>query len=218
LYAALPDQLLRRTLREDLTIHEIPEGANRFTLTMGLSRPYGEEGELSLHLRVNGEIAFILSFTIVPGWVVQSQAAEILLITRLQGVKGAYPPISLATRALHDVAPAALLLAALQGVAVAFGIGEIAGVSAARQSSYHRDYATFFKEAYDDFFTEVGMSKGATGFYHSSVPIQGKPLALIKQGHKLRTREKRAFKQEIKLACADFFKKFAPAASHKLPL
>jgi hypothetical protein len=218
LYAALPDQLLRRTLKEDLTIHEIPEGVNLFALTMGLSRPYGEEGELSLHLCVNSEIAFILSFTIVPGSVVQSQAGEILLISRLQGVKGAYPQISAATKALHDVAPAALLFAALQGIADAFGIGEIAAVSVARQSSYHRDYAAFFQEAYDDFFAEVGMSKGATGFYHAPVPLQGKPLAFIKHGHKLRTKEKRAFKQEIKLVCADFFEEFAPAASRKLEI
>jgi hypothetical protein len=218
LYAALPDQLLRRTLKEDLTLHEMPEGANLFALTMGLSRPYGEEGELSLHLCVNGEIAFILSFTIVPGSVAQSQAGEILLITRLQGIKGAYPQISAATKALHDVAPAALLFAALKGVADAFGIGEIAAVSAARQSSYHRDYAAFFQEAYDDFFAQVGMSIGATGFYRSSIPLQGKPLAFIKRGHKLRTKEKRAFKQEIRSACAGFFQELAPAASHKLPL
>jgi uncharacterized protein VirK/YbjX len=216
LHVVLPDSLLRRALQEEITIHEISEGDNRFAITMGLSRPYDEEGELSLHLRVDGEVVFVLSFTIVPGSVVQSQAAEILLITRLQGIKGCYDQISLATRTLHDVGPAALLFAALQGIAVAFGIGEIAAISAVRQSCYTRECAASFKEAYDDFFTELGMSKGATGFYHSPVPVQGKPLTSIKQGHKLRTKEKRVFKQEIRLACACFFLKSAPAASQRL--
>jgi len=218
LLSALPDSLLSQTLREDVTIHAIPEGSNRYALTMGMSRPSYNEGELSLNLRVDGEIVYILSFTIVPGWMIKSQAAEILLITRLQGVKGAYPPISYATKTLHDVAPGALLFAALQAVADAFGIGEIAAVSGARQSYYCEDDAAAFKEAYDDFFTELGISKSATGFFHILLPFQEKPLAFIKQGHKIRTREKRAFKQQIKLACAGFFEQYAPDASRKLPV
>jgi uncharacterized protein VirK/YbjX len=217
LHAALPDSLLRRTLREDVAIHEIPEGANRFFVTMGMSRPSFLEGEMSLHLRVDGEIVYVLSFTIVPGWVVKSPAEEILLITRLQGVKGAYPPISYATKTLHDVAPDALLFAALQGIAQAFGIGELAAVSGGLQSYYSEDNAAAFKEAYDDFFTELGIPKSAAGFFRIPLPFQEKPLTFIKHGHKIRTREKRAFKKQIQLACAGFFEKFAPDASRKLP-
>jgi uncharacterized protein VirK/YbjX len=217
LLSALPDSLLRRTLQEDVAILEIPEGANCFVLTMGMSRPSFMEGELSLHLRVDGEIVFVLSFTIVAGWVVKSQAEEILLITRLQGVKGAYPPISYATKTLHDVAPDALLFAALQGIANAFGISEIAAVSGVMQSYYREDDAADFKEAYDDFFTELGIPKSAAGFFRIPLPFQEKPLTFIKHGHKIRTRGKRAFKQQIQLACTGFLEKFAPDASHKLP-
>lgn len=215
-YAVLPDHLFRQTLLEDFTIHEIFEDVHRFTLTMGLSRPYDEEGELSLNLCVDGEIVFILAFTIVPGSVVQSPAQEVLLVTRLQGVKGAYAQIAAATKAMHDVAPGALLLAALQGLGDTFGINEIVAVSAVRQSSYSEGGAAVFKEAYDDFFTELGMTNQATGYYSTSIPLQGKPLACIKHGHKLRTREKRAFKQLIQSICADFFRNSAPAVSYKL--
>ena len=218
LHAALPESLFRRILREEVEIHEISEDGHRFAITMGLSRPYDEEGELSLHLRVDGPVVFVLSFTIVPGSVVQSPAAEALLITRVQGVKGCYSQISLATRTLHDVGPAALLVAALQGLAVAFAIGEIAAISATRQSCYSEESAASFKEAYDNFFCELGMSEGAAGFYHAPVPVQGKPLTSIKQGHKIRTKEKRAFKQEIRSACACFFLKSASEASHKLEI
>jgi hypothetical protein len=202
LLETLPDAFSRQILHEDVTIHEIIAAGSRFTLTIGLSSTNAIEGELSLHLQVDGKIVFVLSFTIVPGRVVESQASEVLFITRLQGVKGAYAEISAATKALHDVAPDALLLAALQGVAMAFNIDEIAAVSAARQSSYRRDSAASFTEAYDDFFAELGISKGVTGFYHTPVPIELKPLSLIKPGHKLRTKEKRAFKQQVALACA----------------
>jgi hypothetical protein len=218
LHEAWPDSLLRRTLHEDVTIHEFPEGDHRFTLTMGLSRPYDEEGELSLHLQVDGDIVFVLSFTIVPGWVVNSAAAEIVLISRIQGIKGAFSQISTATKTLHDVAPGALLLAALRGIAGTFGIGEIAAVCAARQSSYEKEAAASFAEAYDDFFAELGIEKNAAGFFRSALPLQEKPLALIKRGHKIRTRNKRTFKREIQLACASFFEKFPPAAPGKSPI
>jgi uncharacterized protein VirK/YbjX len=218
LHMALPDSLLRLILQKDVVLLEICEAAHRFTITLGLSRPYDEEGELSLDLRVDDEIVFILAFTIVPGLVVHSPAAEILLISRLQGIKGAYTSISLATRALHDVAPDAMLLAALQGIADAFGITEIVAVSAVRQSCYSEKFAASFIEAYDDFFAELGIPKNPDGFYSTPVPIHGKPLSSIKQGHKLRTKEKRAFKQQIRVDCAAFFEEFAPAAAPKLPV
>jgi hypothetical protein len=215
LNAALPDSLLRRILQEDVTIHEIPEDPNRFIVTMGMSRPIIKEGELSIHLRVDGKIVFVLSFTIVPGWVVNSQAAEVLLISRLQGVKGAFSQISQATKTLHDVAPDSLLFAALQGVANAFGITEIVSVSATRQSCYIQETAADFMEAYDNFFSGLGIPKDDAGFFRIPLPFQEKPLALIKHGHKIRTREKRAFKQRIQSACTAFFKECAPDASRR---
>jgi hypothetical protein len=216
LHEVLPDRLLRQALWGDVTLHEIPDCENRFTLSMGYSRAYDKEGELSLNLHVDGQIVFLLSFTIVPGWVVKSEAAEILLITRIQGMKGTSRQIHLATKVLHEVGPGALLLAALQGIAMVFGIGELAAVSATRQSSYNKELAATFQTAYDDFFAELGIPRCPAGFFFSPVPVEDKPLACIKQGHKLRTREKRTFKQQIQLACAGFFEEFAPVSSHEL--
>jgi uncharacterized protein VirK/YbjX len=200
----LPGQLLRQILQDEITLHEFPGGGDRFAVTMGLSRPYDNEGELTLRLRVDGDIVFVLSFTMVPGSVVESPAAEALLITRLQGVKGCYRQIGDATKALYDVAPAQILLAALQGVASAFDIRAIAAIPAERQSSFKKEAARAFKDSYDNLFSAVGLSKSETGFFSSAVPIDQKPLTSIKRGHKLRTREKRAFKQRIQSACAAF--------------
>jgi len=197
LHATMPNGLLRQTLQGELVLHEILESGHRFAVTLRLSKPIYKEGELSLKLHVDGDIVFDLSFTIIPGWVIKSEAADSVLITRLQGVKGYYDQISLATKNLHDVAPSALLLAALQGVACALGIGEIAAVSATRQACYSAECDAAFKSAYDDFFAELGMAKNASGFFLSPVPIEDKPLAAIKRGHKLRTKDKRLFKWQI---------------------
>jgi len=202
---ALPDHLLRQTLHWDITLHDFSDGGNQIAITMGRSRPCDKEGELSLNLKVNGDIVYVLSFAIIPGRVVGANAAEVLLVTRLQGAPGCYAQIKLATKASHEVGPSALLLAALQGVADGFGVREIAAVDAEKQSSYCEGFAVCFKSAYDDFFSKLAMDKTASGFYLSPVPIEDKPIALIKQGHKLRTKEKRAFKQQIRAYCAGFF-------------
>jgi len=205
LHAVLPEHHLRRILQGEEILLEIPKCANRFTLTMGLPRTIDQEGEMSLNFRVDGEVVFVLSFAIVPGWIVKSKASEVLLITLLQGMRGTYPQIYLATKSLHEVAPVAILLAAAQGIATASRISELAAVCATRQFSYDEKFAAGFESSYDHFFAELGMVRNDAGFFSSPVPMPEKHLAFIKPGHKLRTREKRAFKQQIQSAWAGLF-------------
>jgi hypothetical protein len=193
----MPTTLLGRVLHQDVTVFEVLQAGARAHMTLGYSKDFEKEGELSLHLIVDGAPVFVLSFTVVPGWVVNSSAADVLLISRLQGVRGYYSQIRLVTKALHDVAPAALLLAALAGFATTFGINEIAGVCATRQSSYTSELANFYEDAYDDFFVELGLERNSANFFVSKIPLNEKPLTSVKRGHKLRTKKKREFKRLV---------------------
>ena len=197
LHTSMSGGLLHRILHQRVTVFEALPDDIHIEISLCFSRPFEKEGELSLNLHVDEAVVFVLSFTIVPGWVVQSEAEEVLLISRLQGTNGCYPQIRAATKALHNVGPSALLLAALHGFAKAFGIGRMAGVSALRQSSYTEELSLFYKNAYDDFFFEIGISKDASGFFPSSIPPEDKPIESIKQGHKIRTKEKRQFKGQV---------------------
>ena len=197
LHSILPRPFLVRILRGDTMLLQIREADTRYTVTFGLSRQHDKEGELSLNFQVDGATVFIMSFTIVPGKIIQSASSDVLFITRIQGVKGCYGQISRATKALHDVAPSALLLATLQGVGQALGIPALACISGQDQNSYCQECDSSFKTAYDHFFAELGVEKNAAGFFVADIPLNEKPLVLIKQGHKLRTREKREFKREI---------------------
>jgi uncharacterized protein VirK/YbjX len=204
LHSALPERLLRDTLSGNTTIHEIRTEHNQFAISMGLSRDFDKEGELSLNFHVDGEVAFLMACTIVPGEIVHSPASEVVLISRVQGMKGSYPGIHLATKALHDVSPGASLLAALQGIAIALGIENIAAVSAARQSSFNAQTSAELKQGYDEFFVGAGLPQNERGFFLSPVPIQLKPMSQVKKGHKIRTKEKRAYKERIQTACMRF--------------
>jgi hypothetical protein len=215
LHAALPSPLLRQIMAGTVSICEISEDNHCFTISMGMSRPIHNEGEMSLNLLVNGEIVFILAFTIVPGWAVKSKAREVLLISRIQGARGRYDEISLATKSLWDVAPSPLLLAAMQGFGRALGIEEFASVS----STTHRysleideEFASHVDSNYDGFFEALGVPRTPYGYFSSPIPMEDKPLALIKRGHKIRTKQKRAFKEEVQNAVASFFEKQCAAA------
>jgi hypothetical protein len=50
-------------------LNEIRQRDDRFSIKMALSRPWEFDGELSLNFEVNNKLVFVLSFTIVPGWV-----------------------------------------------------------------------------------------------------------------------------------------------------
>lgn len=192
-----PAQMLRQTLQREYPLLEVEESGSRYTVSLGFSRREVREGELFLHLLVDGVCVYIMQFTIVPGSVVGSGAANVLLISRVQGMKGNYTRVHAATKAFREVAPPALLISVLQGFAAAFGIQEFAGVCATSQFSYTPDCADSFVEAYDNFFLELGASRSRASFYWSPLPLAEKSLDDIKNGHKARTRKKRAFKLEI---------------------
>jgi uncharacterized protein VirK/YbjX len=205
MYAALPENVLYQILQGEVTLHEIAEGGNRFTLSIGSPELIGDrEGELSLDIQVDGRKVFNLSFTIVPGWVVKSEAPEILLITRLQGTSRCRPQIRLARKAFHEYFPGKLLLSALQGIADAFEVDELGAICATRQRAYSKEYSAILKGNYDDFFAKVGMVKTGAGFYSGSVPIKGRPLASFKGRNRTRARKRRAVRQQVQSACTAF--------------
>lgn len=205
-HAALPDQFLRDILCGEVPVYAVSELGLSFVVTIGSSQPSDcdKEGELSIRLSVENEVVYVISFTIVPGWVVNSPAEEVILISRIQGLPGSYPKIRLATKTFHEVAPGAMLLAVLQGLAIALGVGQIAGVSARNQPSYCDEMRESFESAYDKFYGELGIGSNGAGFFLASIPIAEKPLSCIKRGHKLRTKEKRSFKKEIMTECTRF--------------
>lgn len=203
---ALPEEMLRSILRDRVSIFEVSEGGRQYRVTAHLSRPWDKEGELSLTLDMDGTDLYVLSFSIVPGKILKLAATEVLLVTRIQGTRGEFKSIQQTTKSLHDVAPASLLMSALQGFGEALDAQEIVGISAVRQSAYNELYKEIFFRSYDEFFIDIGLMKTDDDLYRSPIPIPEKPMQDVKRGHKLRTKEKRVFKREIADTVRRFFK------------
>jgi len=210
LRSLLSDRLLRRLLQEDAGVFQMQQDGHEFAIAMGRSRQIDHtrhvdhEGELSLKLLVDGVQIYVLSFTIVPGWIVELPAAEVLMITRIQGELGVFDKISLASKSMHGIPPEMLLMAALQGVGEGFGIRVMAGVSAIRHLCYEVEEDAIFKKAYDELFERIGATRTPADFYVATFPLPEKPLAQVKRGQKSRARARRAFKMQVAMEIFDF--------------
>jgi hypothetical protein len=93
-------------------------------------------------------------------------------------------------------------LSGLEGLATAFNIWEIVSVVAKKQISYTETFADRFKHAYDDFFTDMGITRTEVGFFSIPLPLEEKAIEEVKD-HKARARARRALKKKISMACAE---------------
>lgn len=202
LISRLPDRARGQHGHWEIPIIDKQENGRAFAVTLGLpAKDALWEGESLLQLKVDGTPVYQLQFTIVPGWALNSQQPDVVFVQRLQGMRGRFGQVSAATKAFGDVAPPLLLVTALQGIATAWGIREMACISARSQHAgkrYKDEISSApFRKAYDDFFLELGATRVTADFFSLSLPIVEKPIELIGNGHKARTRKKRAFRHEI---------------------
>jgi len=205
-YRFLISRLSRRILHQsgpwEIPVVEHRENGRDFAVTLGLpAKDALWEGESLLELKVDGAPIYQLQFTIVPGRVLHSEQRDVVFVQRVQGMKGCFEQVSAATRAFGDVAPPLLLATILQGIATAWEIREMACISAKSQycRKLHKDEGSsaLFTQAYDKFFLELGATRVCADFFSLSLPFGEKPIELIGNGHKARTRRRRAFRREI---------------------
>jgi uncharacterized protein VirK/YbjX len=202
LKSRIPNRILHQFGHWEIPVIEDRKNGRAFTVTLGLPPKNALwEGESLLQLKADGAPVYQLQFTIVPGWVLQTEPRDVVFVQRLQGMKGCFQEIGAATKAFGDVAPPLLLLTALQGIATAWGISEMACISASSQysSRFHKDErsSALYRQAYDDFFLKLGARRITADFFSLSLPFGEKPIELISNGHKARTRRKRAIRHEI---------------------
>lgn len=202
LLSRMSDRLSRLSGLWKVPLMEHQKDGRDFAVTLGLPpKDALLEGESLLELLVDGAPIYHLQFTIVPGWVLNSEQRDVIFVQRIQGVKGCFEEIGAATKAFSEIAPPLLLVSVLQGIAAAWGVREMACISAKSQytAKYYddEDSSARYKEAYDNFLLELGATRVSAEFFSLALPLQEKPIALIGNGHKARTRRKRAFRREI---------------------
>lgn len=179
-------------------------GEDAFTIVLSYPAFVGFEGELSMSLFLNGMLLQVVSFVIVPGRLVGHGGGQTLLMGQVQGTRQAALHKH-ATKVLHDVAPAALLVNAAYGLATALRVSQAVGISTEEQlsngSANHFDYNAFWEQ--------LGGEKTVDKLFLLAIPAPEKPIESIKSNHRARTLRKRQYKQAVRGAvehtCRELF-------------
>jgi uncharacterized protein VirK/YbjX len=148
------------------------------------------EGDLALTFAHNGVPLYNISFVVAPGKYVHSQEAQVLFVSRIQGTRN-FELIRQCTKSCHDITPAALLVAALQGIASALNINLLTGIS-----TEERLYDTITFD-YNSFWESFQAERTQDNLFFLALPLVKTPIELIKGKRRERTLRKRHYKDEV---------------------
>ena len=148
------------------------------------------EGDLALTFAHNDVPLYSISFVVAPGQYVHSPQAQVLFVSRIQGTRN-FGQIRQCTKSCHDITPAAMLIAALQGVAAALGISLLAGIS-----TEERLYDAISFD-YNSFWESFQAERTLDNLFFLPLPLVKTPIELIKGKRRERTLRKRRYKDEI---------------------
>lgn len=168
---------------------------DEFTIRLEFPAGIDFDGDLALVFSCNDIPVYAVSFTFVPASVIDGSSGQVLFVSRVQGISS-FDVIRQATKKLYDITPASLLVVALQGIGLAFGIDKLVGISNDMHLyRYTRVNETHFFD-YDSFWRSFHVDSSAV-FFHIPIPFVEKPLAELKPNHRSRTIRKRAYKGEV---------------------
>jgi uncharacterized protein VirK/YbjX len=202
---AHPD-FYQRIIAHRLALWQFASNGSDHRIWLSFPRTPHGEGDLTLTFEVDGHEIYMLAFTIGPGEIAGLDCADAIYIARVQGKRRGMDRIREATRECNDVSPAALLLAAAEGIAEAFGLEHMIGISAGIQVSTTYGRTDNFVKAYDEFWKTAGGSKLAREMYHLALPISGKPILSVKRNHRSRALHKRHFRKSVKESVSGAFR------------
>ena len=165
-----------------------------FTISISYPQRVGFEAELSLNFALNDTVLQVVGFVIAPGQVLQMASGPVLLFSQVQGTRD----VSLlkhATKTLHEIPPAILLVNAAYGLMAALDITRAAGVGTEHQicagPTTYFDYTAFWNRL-------LGSRTAAGDILLLPVPTPEKPIAQIASNHRGRNLRKRRYKQSIR--------------------
>ena len=170
------------------------------------------EGELGLSFAMDGSVLYKISFSIVPAALftepIRGAGGFMLYVGRVQGSPQRYEAIRTATAACHASTPRDLLMSALFGVADAWGIELIGGVSSERQLSTGLSEKELAFN-YNQWWEAYEARRSSAGHYLIHLPERDSRYSgrLVS-----RTRHKKRLKRAVRTAVAEAIVEREPVA------
>jgi uncharacterized protein len=192
-----PTTFMGNLLESPVTLWERHADATRFAISLEYPpRRWDLEGELSLLFEMDGAPLYRLLLTLADGATFDRPERRLLFVGAVQGNNGLFDSIRSATKALGDVAPRTLLLAATAGLAGAFGVDAMLAIGNEQHITRHATPTEKFPFDYDQFWGEMG-GMPSDGFFVLSVPLPEKPIEMVAATHRRRAIKRRATRDAV---------------------
>lgn len=181
---------LWQDVREDVTAE--------ITLSFPVDWEHDYEGDLLLKFKCDGECIYSITFSIVPGCALGRDEEQLIIVTAIQGGAGMAHHIRKIKENYGDLAPPMLLLAGIEGIALALNIRLLAGVGLDQQVQKQTWGNEKFTFDYDRFWNEAIGERSDGIYYVRPVPELLKPLEEVKAKHRKKTQFRRSVKASIR--------------------
>jgi len=172
------------------------DDGGRVEVKLGMAQRLNAEGDLTLSLLADGKLMHRLSFSWVDerfaGTAGAGMPAILPFIARSQGPRADAPDAVHAFRRAFPpnspvvTTPGFFCFAALQGIAQALGMDQVAAVKSARHCASASADDRHFANAYDGFWRILGGTEMPGHAWHITLPFHVKPLAEIPSKHRKR--------------------------------
>lgn len=170
------------------------------TLSFPVEWEHDYEGDLLLKFKCGDNCIYSLTFSIVPGRLVNRGADPVMLVTAIQGTAGMAERIRQTKEHYGDIAPPMLLLSGMEGIALALNVHLLAGIGLDQQVQKQTWGNEKFTFDYDRFWQEAIGERAEGAYYLRPIPEQLKPLEEVKGKHRKKTRFRRHIKASIREA------------------
>lgn len=179
-------------LEGGLTLWQHLEDGCSFSIALEAACGANAEGDLSIVLVADGRVLHRLSFSWIDGAAVGVQAPMVPFIARNEGrwtESGA--AFEAFERIFPNNSPSFFCFAAMQGVAQAVGIGQVAAIKCSSHIAYEPNQIKHFANAYDGFWKILGGVEMPGKAWLIALPFYLKPLADMPSKHRKRAAQRR---------------------------
>ena len=157
---------------------------------------YDFEGEMNLRFLMGTDLLYIMSFVVSPGSIWGREEPNVIVVTRVQGIRLFLKEMKTATAISGDCGPRLLLFAALEGLAIAMGVQQIIGIGVRMQiaTSFGPIKSPSFLENYDLFWRSLNGQFRLDGNFNLTAPSLNKSLENTPAKHRTRALRRRIYR------------------------
>lgn len=181
-----------------LALWQHEANGSRFLIRLEMASRMNAEGDLTIALVADDKVLHRLSFSWVDGAIAGLPSGLLPFVARNQGRwTDSGEAFEAFENAFPNNSPSFFCFAAMQGVAQAVGMEQVAAVKCTAHIAYDPNEVKHFANAYDGFWRILGGSELPGDTWRIPLPFYLKPLADMPSKHRKRAAQRREYWRAI---------------------